>query len=425
MQTFEDDSETQDEQDNNESTESLSVVIDNGSNSIKAGFASEEDARTSLVNAVGHNKDSSNDKNRKKIYFGNEALDNEEFLEITHPIKHRLITSYKNMELLWEYIFYNELRIQPENHCILHAEPPFNSNENRQKLTQVMFETFNFQGLSLYNQQLLSMYCEGNLNGVVFDSGETVTNCVCVSEGALIQEGISRLQLAGSDVTAQLTNMLYSRKDICNLLFTRNNKINFKNFDKRIINNMKEKACYVCENFEKDYGKYEANHENFQDYYELPDGNDIVIDKERFMPCEILFNSNYDNLNENIISNSKNNQNNQNNQNNNNLQSFLYTTIMQCDINPNININDLFNNIVLSGGNTMLTNFDKRLHSELLKIIPKHLKLSNVSIKCPSDGKYSSWRGGSILASLDSFKEKWISQNEYKEYGSNIIFKNV
>lgn len=85
-----------------------------------------------------------------------------------------------------------------------------------------------------------------------------------------------------------------------------------------------------------------------------------------------------------------------------------------------ININSRYHNIILSGGSTLFTGMSERLSKELLSLAPKVMK---VKIIAADERKFSTWIGGSILASLESFQNKWITKSEYDENGAAIIHK--
>ena len=82
----------------------------------------------------------------------------------------------------------------------------------------------------------------------------------------------------------------------------------------------------------------------------------------------------------------------------------------------------LFQNIVLSGGSTLFKGFGDRLLSEVKKLAPKDIK---IRISAPQERLYSTWIGGSILASLDTFKKMWVSKREYDEEGLRAIHRKT
>jgi actin beta/gamma 1 len=81
---------------------------------------------------------------------------------------------------------------------------------------------------------------------------------------------------------------------------------------------------------------------------------------------------------------------------------------------------DLYLNVVMSGGTSMLEGFAERLNKELVALVPTTMK---VKINAPPERKYSAWIGGSILASLTTFQQMWISKAEYDEYGPEFIHR--
>ena len=61
-----------------------------------------------------------------------------------------------------------------------------------------------------------------------------------------------------------------------------------------------------------------------------------------------------------------------------------------------------------------------RLMKELGYIAPSSVK---VKVIAPPERKYSVWIGGSILASLSTFQQMWISKQEYDEMGASIVHR--
>ena len=66
----------------------------------------------------------------------------------------------------------------------------------------------------------------------------------------------------------------------------------------------------------------------------------------------------------------------------------------------------------------MFPGFAERMNKELVALAPSYL---SINITAPPARKYSVWLGGSILASLSTFQQMWISKEEYAETGPSIV----
>ena len=172
------------------------VVVDNGTGYMKAGFSGEEAPRTVFPTLIGVPYPGALFRTEKKErLFGQEALEKLGISKSIQPIEGGMITNWDEMEKLWHHTLYNELRIVPEEHNILLTDSPLNSEQNREKIAEIMFSKFLVPGMFICMTSVMSVYSTGRTLGMVIDSGEEITNFVPVYEGFAFEHAIIKENL--------------------------------------------------------------------------------------------------------------------------------------------------------------------------------------------------------------------------------------
>uniref|UniRef100_A0A183BKH9 Actin n=1 Tax=Globodera pallida TaxID=36090 RepID=A0A183BKH9_GLOPA len=347
--------------------EVAALVVDNGSGMCKAGLAGDDAPRAVFPSIVGRPRHQG----------------------VMYPIEHGIVTNWDDMEKIWHHTFYNELKVEPTEFRVLLTEVALNPGKNREKMVEVMFEKFNVPAMYVAVPTLLALYASGRTTGIVLDSGDGVTCAMPFYEGGAVPNASLHLDLAGRDLTEHLVYIL--TESGCSFTTTTG---------REIVRDIKEKLCYVALDFEQEM----VTSSSLMVKHKLPDERVITVGNERFRCPEALFEPSLLGVKSAGI------------------HEMICNAINNCDIeNCHSNIRkELYANILLSGGSTMFPGIVERMQKEITALAPSTMK---IKIIAPPERKYSVWIGGSILASLSTFQQMWISKAEYKESGPSIVHR--
>lgn len=253
-------------------------------------------------------------------------------------------------------------------------------------ILQVLFETFNVPAAYVALPGQLSVYASGRCCAHVVECGDGVIHTFPIFEGFTVRNAIQRIDLGGRDLTEYLMTILRER----GYAFT-------TSVEREIVGDIKEQLCYVAFDFEEELASAHASPALQQKSYELPDGQTITVGSERFRCPEVLFRP------QSLLGMDA-----------SGIHELAFNAIMQCDVDIR---KCLYGNVFLSGGSTMFQGILDRMQKEMVSLVPTTIR---TKVYAPPERPYLVWIGGSILASLSTFQNLWISKEEYDEYGPSI-----
>lgn len=335
------------------------VIIDNGSDTIKSGICGENEPRSFMNPCTILQTVTKKDK------------------RFENPFSKGNIVDWDNLEKVWRYILYQDLRVTPEERPIFMAVAPLTPTKNKEKLTGILFESFGFPALYLGNQASLALSQSGKLTGMSVTSGHSQTYISPVYEGYALAHATIKFDRSGSDLTD------YFMKT-------------FKLDDEEVAREIKEKYSMI-----DDVDKKIPSEE-----FELPDGSKISIGKERLKGPEMFFNSPLSSFTPDITSVDD----------FGGVQTAIYTSIQRMDSSLS---EMMYRNVILSGGTCLIKGYKERLEEELQGIA------DDESWPCCTqlldDDIYATWLGANQLAGLGSFSRAWVTKQEYEEIGPQVI----
>lgn len=433
--------------------EVAAIVLDLGSHTCKAGYAGEDAPKAVFPSVVGSIEqtgmadavkvegdlessdakmnvkiDSEKSKSKRKLYVGSQALGyRRDFMEVIPALKDGIVADWDVVDSIWDHAFRERLLIDPKEHPILLAEPSSNSQQQRERAAELMFESHKVPALFLAKNAVLTSFASGRPTSLVVDCGGGSTTVAAVHDGYVLQKAVVSSPIGGEVLTDCLMRFLeskgilvkprysFKRKEarpgefqIVDLDFP-NTTASYKRYSQMlIVNDFKEAVCRVPDTVfdETSYSNIPTTS------YELPDGQILEFGADRFKFPDLIFNPSLlqtmphmeklDNLGHSLRG----------------LPQMVIESINKCDVDIR---RELFSSILLAGGTASMQQMKERLEKDLMEEAPQAARVKVLASGNAIERRFSVWIGGSILASLGSFQQMWFSKAEYEEHGASYI----
>ncbi|OMJ10886.1 Actin-related protein 2-A [Smittium culicis] len=383
------------------------IVVDNGTGFAKVGYAGSNFPEYVFPSVVGRPMIRAEEATSatelqyevKDINVGVEAAALRSVLSMSYPLENGVIKNWEDMKHVWDYTFYEKLKIDPRESKILLTEAPLNPKQNREKMVETMFEQYGFQGVYVAIQAVLTLYAQGLLTGVVIDSGDGVTHIIPVYQGYSLPHLTKRLDVAGRHITRYLIKLLQLRGYEFN-----------RTADFETVRQIKEKLCYTSYDLSLDK-KLAVETTTLVESYTLPDGRVIKVSSERFQAPECMFQPELIDVETPGVA------------------ELLLNTVQEAPIDMR---SDLYKHVILSGGSSMYPGFPSRLAKEVKQLYldrvlcgdSSRLDKFKLQIDDPPNRKHMVFLGGAVLADVMKNNENaWITKREWEESGPRCLEK--
>ena len=393
-----------------------SLVFDLGTFNHRIGYSGEDSPKISYQPVMGEDSD--------KYYFHEYGLRyiNPKTKVKSFMNKDGTIDNFDLFEKNLNYILEENLYINLSDHPLLFSEPSLHNKSNRIKLTEFMFEKYKIPAIYICKSAVLSGFSCGRSTCLVFDSGHNTTYAVPVNEGYALQKSLIKNNIAGDWVTNLVEKNLEKRNININPFFKFKVKKDgekykteflkddaifdktYENFwKKEIIRDLKE-SCLTTNDealkYDEAKDEFIPNSVNQELIYDLPDKNTINMTHDKNLILERVFNpvKEYPEFM--------------------GYHQMVNDAISKSDLEIK---KELYSNIFLCGGNTLFSGFPERFQKQIINTNKQTFKIKIITHPSNTERKFSAWIGGSILSSLGTFHQLWLSLAEFEEHGASII----
>ena len=373
------------------------LIIDIGACSVRAGFAGDNAYPQLFFPAVCSIDASTNDP----VDCGLDALlpQNRYGAHLIHPRKQSLRMDRHDssvrtvaVQAIIESVLI-PLNVQPQNCQLLLVLPPTVPEQERNKLAELLLETFAFSGIYLQEQAILALYSYNTTSGIVVDIGDHV-DIIPVIDGYSIEAGITRLPFGGNAITENFSKLI-----------TLKGLRYFSETEMYINRFVKESLCFVSQDYADDCTKCNAAPSVYAravdvDRFQLPDHRKVVaLDSALFRAPEGLFDPSL--WGKDVPG----------------IHKFVWKAVQACPIDQR---KELSRKIFLSGASSLIPGLQERLQREVSSLAPQG---SNIEVHASETRHHAAFLGASVLASLGSFQSMLVTQEEWSALGLDALKK--
>ncbi|KAI0721846.1 actin-like protein Arp4p [Cerioporus squamosus] len=427
--------------------EVAALVLDFGSSSLRAGYAGDDAPKAIIPTSFGYIEEaaaSNGDvsmgdanapegeqpqapKGKAKLYIGQNGPSLwRSGMQVGNPMNDGLIQNFDAVPPLVSHALNEVMRCNAAEHPVLVTEAAWNTAANRERMAEIMFEEFQVPAFYIANTGVLNAFAAGKGSALVIDIGQSTASVTPVVDGFVLRKGLQHCalpQLVHAHARHLLTSPTATRPGIQLIphqLIASKTPVDVGVQPKFTLR--EDRVAGTTDSWRAWAEAHEVDewiqsvggclvqgwNEQFAQqqgprHYEFPTGyNNYFTGLERFAVGEQFFthSTQLQASNPNLPKT---------------IPSLIMSSIGQTDLDLR---QVLLGNVVLTGGGSLFAGFADRLATEMSRQFP-HVKIHAPGN--PTERRYGGWLGGSILASLGTFHQLWISKEEWQEHGKAIV----
>ncbi|KAH7100641.1 brg1-associated factor b [Auriculariales sp. MPI-PUGE-AT-0066] len=405
------------------------IVLDIGADTTRAGYAGDDGPKAVFPTAYGFTVNTPAEgtpmeeagQTPTTLHIGE---DGPSFwrprMEVSNPIQNGLISDFAPIPAIISHALNHSLRVEPTEHPILVTEPAWNSQTNRERMAEIMFEEFRVPAFYIANTGVLNAFTAGRHTALVVDIGKQTASVLPVVEGFVLRKGVTQSalpQLLHANSQHYLTQATSQRPEIDltprQLIYQKqpvelHQPPQFELRDERLPHTTESWKLWahgrevdewignVAGVLEQSWSDQFAQTKPAKSY-EFPTGYRTIFGPDRFLPqrCTSTNLTLRCQSTDTALPNT--------------LTQLVTTSLKNCE-------NDirapLVSSIVVTGGGSLLPGVLERLNNDLIRAIGTKVKVQAAGNVV--ERRFGAWIGGSILASLGTFHQLWISSQEWQ-----------